>query len=169
MQRVFKRPSYTSLSLLIALVCFLLIAWLPSTPLIADAVSKGAFPIATQLLIGSIADLPPAMLMYSIAFSLLIGINVALLLFYYRAYRAAPGIASVSGGIAGTLAALFGFACVACGSIFFTGLLATIGGTSVIAFLPYQGQEIGVIGIALLLISAYSFVRAINKPPVCPI
>ncbi len=174
MRRVFSRPMYIFLGIFAGLVVFLTIAWLTAIPLILQIVldetlsAKGALPIVGQLLFFSITDFTAFNATYTLAIAALVGVNVALLTFYFRMYRAAPSSTSIASGGIGAVAALLGFGCAACGSLFITALFATLGGTSVLAFLPYQGAEVGAAAVIFLLISTYLLAKGINKPPVCP-
>ena len=175
MRRVFKRPGYVLLALLTALLVFLIATWLTALPLalrilVDDALGmQEAVHFALALLFRSITDFTGFKAVYTLSVATLVGINIALLTFYFRMYRAAPSSGSVLSTSIGSLAALLGFGCAACGSLFITSLFATLGGTGILALLPYQGTEIGIAGIFFLLISTYLLVRGINKPPVCPI
>lgn len=175
MRRVFSRPVYILVGILTGLAVFLIVAWLTAVPLILQIVldetltTTSALLIVGRLLLFSITDLMRPDAIYTLVIASLVGINVALLTFYFRMYRASPSSASIISGSIGSIAATLGFGCAACGSLFITSLFATLGGTSLLAFLPYQGAEIGVAAIVFLLISMYLLARGINKPPVCPI
>ena len=122
-----------------------------------------------QLFISSIGSADTFFLLYTALTALLIGINVALFIFYLRLYRVAPSVKNMSSGVFGSLFALLGFGCVSCGSIFFTTLFAAASGAGLIATTPYLGIGLGVLGIILLMLSSFFLVRTINTPPVCPI
>ncbi|HWO07175.1 MAG TPA: hypothetical protein VNM40_01170 [Candidatus Paceibacterota bacterium] len=126
-------------------------------------------PLLMTFLHAALFTLPLQTAAYVGLLSLLIGLNVALLEFYFRMYRAAPSAAAAGSGVVGALAAILGFGCAACGSLFLASLAASVGGVGFLAFLPYGGEELGHVGIALLMLSSFLLVRAINRPPVCPI
>lgn len=165
---------YILVGLLAGFAVLLIVAWLTAVPLVLQIVldetltTTSALLIVGRLLFLSIADLMRPDAIYTLAIATLVGINVALLTFYFRMYRVAPSSTSIISGGIGSIAAILGFGCAACGSLFITALFATLGGTSLLAFLPYQGAEIGAAAIVFLLISTYLLTKGINKPPVCP-
>ncbi len=175
MRKVFTKVPYLLLAGVTAILVFLLAVWLPALPLaslfLADpSLSHSlALSLVGGLLVSSITNAPLSSLGYTALAALLIGVNVSLLAFYLRTYRAAPAAGSVAGGIAGSLFALIGFGCVSCGSVFFTTLFAAVGGTGLLATVPYLGTGVGIAGVVLLILSAAFLARAINKPPVCPV
>ena len=172
MRRVFSHWGYCLFAAALAGIAYLLVVWFQNTSLIFAMLTNPALPvrdavrISVQLLAAALSDLSPLSMLYVLIFAGLLGINGSLLLFYFRMYRAAPGAIAVS-GILGSLAALLGFGCAACGSIFLSALLGT--GAGFLSFLPFAGEEIGWGGLLLLLISTIVLVRAINKPRICPI
>lgn len=174
MYRVFSRPGYFVFAIAIAIAVFALIAWWGAIPLLVRVVAEIGIPfdraltLAATLLYSSFFNFNAHAFTSAALTSILIGVNGALLSFYFRMYRAVPSSAAAVTGIMGSLAALLGFGCAACGSIFLVSVVGTLGG-SVLANLPYGGEEIGYIGIALLTISALFLARAINTPRVCPI
>ncbi len=72
-----------------------------------------------------------------------------------------------TGGAVGFFAALFGIGCSACGPLLGATLLTSIGGATLVSALPFGGQEIGYVGIGLLLFSAYTVSQNLQKPLVC--
>lgn len=162
------------LALATGAIFFVGAAWLGSLPLLNQILTDPALTLDESLrLIGplltySLFEFTSYSLLYTLMAAGLLGINVALLVFYLRLSRALPksGMAS---GIVGITAAVIGFGCAACGSIFFASLLGTFGGAGLIALMPYGGAEVGIVGLALLGLSMYTLTNAINKPRVCPI
>ncbi len=175
MRRVFSRFSYCALAISIATVSFLVLAFVESIPLLwlvcTDASLSGPKTLELLSLIvqGALVDIQLGNLVYIVSLSILLGINTALLLFYFRMFRAAPSSVDMASGGVGIISAVLGFGCGACGSIFITAFIASVGGAGLLAFLPYGGLEIGFLGIALLAFSTLHLSRNINKPRVCPI
>lgn len=79
-----------------------------------------------------------------------------------RAYHHA-GTASALGSIA----AFVGIGCASCGPLLAASFVSSLGGVTASTMLPFGGAEIGYIGIILLAFSAYTLVRALEKPLVC--
>lgn len=174
MRRVFVRSGYLALAICASLLVYLAIAWSPTVSLITTILSSGdiafvdALRFSGQLLIAGILDMPLAEHVYALLVSVLIGINTALIVFYVRLYRAAPSLATTGSGILGFFAALFGFGCAACGSIFILSLFGALGGT-LGTLLPFAGKEFAYAGVVLLMGSAFFLSRTIEKPPACPV
>jgi hypothetical protein len=63
----------------------------------------------------------------------------------------------------GTVLALMGTHCASCVAVLFGGLLST----SVLALLPFGGNEIGLVGVAILLYTSYIIIKKLNQPYIC--
>ena len=175
MKRVFSRISYIFLALAVAALVYALFAWIPLWSLFSTILFNSDLPLsanisaAAQLLFSSLFDLAGMDMLYALALSILIGINAALLVFYFKLHRIVPSKVNLASGMLGTFSAILGFGCAACGSLFATALLASIAGTGLAVAIPLDAYMFQVVGIALLLFSIFQLSRAINKPPVCPI
>jgi hypothetical protein len=175
MKRVFVRPGYFFLATLTSLIVFVSIAWANVLPLFFRIIRDVTLPFDTALSLGStllvtsLTDFTLTGFVFALTTALLIGINVTFLVFYFRMFRAVPSSTTTASGLLGGIATLLGFGCAACGSVFLVSFIGALGGTGLLALLPYGGEEIGYVGIALLFVSAIFLTRAINKPLVCPI
>ena len=108
-------------------------------------------------------DIGTPTLLINAASALLIGTNVALLWYYFEEMGGiSKRIKAV--GLLGTLVGLIGAGCAACGSLSIIPLLTFLGGVGFLNALPLYGNEISLIGIALLGISIALQVRAIKSP-----
>ena len=149
--------------------------WIPLWSLFATILLNPDVPISMnvsasmQLLYSSLFDLAAREAIYAIALAILIGINAALLVFYFKMFRAVPSKTHLASGALGTFSAILGFGCAACGSLFATALLSSIAGTGLAAAIPLNAYVFQVAGIALLVFSIFQLSHAINKPLVCPI
>jgi hypothetical protein len=118
------------------------------------------------MLYAALFEIGTVYLLYALAISALIGINISLLVFSFRMYRSVSA-GAVASSSAGGIAAFFGFGCAACGSGFILSLLGASGaGTA--ALVAYE-TELSFLGFALMLFATAMLVRTINKPAVCPI
>jgi len=173
--RVFSRISYVFLALITALIGYCLLVWIPVWNLFYLILFTPGGSLfsnaqgALRLLYFALLDPEPTDALYAIALSLLIGINAALLVFYFKLHRAIPSKVDVASGVVGSIAAILGFGCAACGSLFATALISAIAGAGFAAKLPLDGPEFQILGVLLLLFSIFHLARAINKPLVCPI
>jgi hypothetical protein len=174
MKRVFSRLSYIMLAAVVGITVFVVSTMFTTFSfvflVIADAPihSTNTMVIIGEILVSSFQDLTAYEISYLTVTAVLIGINVSLLVFYFRMFRTTSSVAGTA-GFAGSMAAMLGFGCAACGSLFITTFLGTTIGTGLWTLLPYGGLEIGIVGLALLLTSTSLLVRAINRPVVCPI
>jgi len=174
-KRVFSRISYVFLASAIGALVYCLMVWIPLWSLFATILLNPDLPLsvnvsaAMQLLYSSLFDLAARDTIYAIALAILIGINAALLVFYFKMFRAVPSKTHLASGALGTFSAILGFGCAACGSLFATALLSSIAGTGFAASLSLDGFAFQTVGIALLIFSIFQLARAINKPLVCPI
>lgn len=98
--------------------------------------------------------------------SLLGGINLSLAYTYMRM----RGEVILKSGLysgAGLLFAFIGVGCVACGTAFLSIILSFFGFSTMLNLLPYQGQEIGYIGLIFLCVATYSLSKKVQAPNVC--
>lgn len=105
----------------------------------------------------------------TIIISLLVGVNVAFMLYLYRRQKAALSGSSVPVSVSGMTAGIFGVGCATCGSFILTGFLTAVGGIGILAILPFRGQEFGIIGVILLLYTTYFLAQKIIGPVTCEI
>lgn len=98
--------------------------------------------------------------------SLLAGINLALAYVYMKTRGELLLKSGLYSGI-GLVLALLGIGCAACGTALLSLLLGFFGFSAMLSILPYQGQEIGYIGLIFLLIATYFLSRKISAPNVC--
>lgn len=122
-----------------------------------------------QVLTSAIKNLPEGSAITTIFLALLLGLNIAVITFYFRnkvsAFKARASAASFMGALVGIL----GLGCAACGSFIIMTLIPFLGLGTLFALLPFHGQEFGVLGIILLLVSLYLTLKEITHPPACEI
>ncbi len=97
-----------------------------------------------------------------ITISILLGITIAVMAFKIHSNGKVKGNLSKTG----TFGAVLGVAvpvCVPCG----IGVLSLLGLGSVIAFLPYQGTELGILSIVLLIYAIISLGSSISECSLC--
>ena len=175
MRRVFSRPGYLLGTFVMAGVIVTLIIWLQNASLIThialdpDISATSATGLILSLSWGAFEDASLPAKAYMILLASAVATNMVLLLFYYRMHRSAPSLFSITGNLTGIVFASLGFGCAACGSVFVTALFATVGGTGLIALMPLHGMEVGILGIVLLILSAWHLSSSIQRPPTCPI
>ena len=67
----------------------------------------------------------------------------------------------------GLIFAFLGIGCAACGTAFLSVILGFFGFSTMLNVLPYQGQEIGYIGLIFLSIATYVLANKVMAPRVC--
>jgi hypothetical protein len=157
---------------LIALLVFLALTLGSAIPLCVTIVSSSpsvgdAFRLVAQLLLLAFADQSAAIFALNAATSILIGINAALLTFFWRKNKTRGARFGIAGGVAGSIATLLGFGCAACGTVFVSLLLTTLGAGSLSTFPLFSGNYLQYIGLALLAVSTLWLYRETRKPAVC--
>jgi len=175
--QVFSNVKYIVLAISIATIVFTFAVWLPNFQLIGLVISSSTASVIEKInfllsLYGSIGtNFTVISAWYTIMIAVLFGIQIALLTYYIRKVRGGmqgitkAGAVSVTGLISG----VFGIGCAACGTFILTSLLALFGATGVLAFLPFGGEEFGILGVLLLLYSIFLLLKKINSPLVCEI
>lgn len=98
--------------------------------------------------------------------SLLAGINLSLAYVYMKTRGEMLVKSGLYSGM-GLLLALFGVGCAACGTALLSLILGFFGFSAMLNVLPYQGQEIGYIGLMFLLIATYFLAKKVSAPNVC--
>jgi hypothetical protein len=98
--------------------------------------------------------------------SLLGGINISMAYTYMRLRGDVILKSGLYSGI-GLIFAFLGIGCAACGTALLGVLLGFFGLSTMLNLLPYQGQEIGYIGVIFLCIATYTLGQKVNTPNVC--
>lgn len=174
MIRVFSRVRFTLLALGVSAAVYACITWMPFvglswTFLIDTPTILGGVEASARLLIAAFGDTDTTDALYTMFVSLLFGINVTLLVFYYKMYRFKASGTPIATGMFGSLSVVLGFGCAACGTLFLQSFFATLGSTGALSFFGLQSNQFRIVGILLLCASIVLLVRNINKPAVCPI
>lgn len=105
-------------------------------------------------------------LILAILGSFLGGINISLAYTYMRVRGEVIVKSGLYSGV-GLLLAFFGIGCAACGTALLSVLLGFFGFSAMLQLLPYQGQEIGYIGLIFLCMATYTLAQKVSMPNVC--
>jgi hypothetical protein len=92
--------------------------------------------------------------------ALLFGVNISIVTYYIRKRKMMLKKSGVATSTLGLITGILGIGCASCGSL----LVSLLGLGGALAFLPFGGQELGVIGVLLLLFSAYTLLHSISNP-----
>lgn len=174
LQKVFKKPGFTVLALVISMSVFALAVLLPNIRLIASVLSSSDIPFVNKVqlplsLLGSIGtNFTPLSATYTIVIAILFGLYIAMITYFLKRRIKEVGPGGVATGFLGIASGVLGVGCAACGSFLLTSL-TLVGAGGVLAFLPLGGSEFGIIGTIMLAIAIYMTAKKIINPKICKI
>ena len=148
-------------------------AWLPNLHLITKAMTSKTMTLwqKTNLVTSLLGSLQTNFTLLSrtltITSATLTGIQASLLIYYLRQSTKIQQEMGVS--LVGVATSLLGVGCASCGSVVLTSLIGFGSATTVLGVLPFRGQEFGIVGIAILLITIGFTFKKINQPFVCKV
>jgi hypothetical protein len=108
----------------------------------------------------------PGTLILAILGSLIGAINISLGYTYMRIRGEAIVHSGLYSGV-GLLLAFLGIGCAACGTALLSVIFGFFGFSAMLNVLPFEGQEIGYIGIIILLIATHALAKKVAAPLVC--
>ncbi len=175
LKKVFRKPAYVILALIVSALVFAFAVWLPNIRLVASIVSSPDVPFANKLelplsLLGSITtNFSVLSASYIVAIAILFGISVAMIVYFLRRRIAEVRQGGFVTGFLGIASGTIGIGCAACGSFLLTSGLTLVGASGILTFLPLAGGEFGILGVILLAVSIYTTAKQIQNPAVCKI
>lgn len=173
--QVFVDPSYIALAGVLALVAFLLAVWLPNLGLIAQVFSDpnaplaAALGIALGLLGGIVTNFSLLSAGYTIAIAVLFGLTSAMIAYLVKQRRIAAAGQSIAIGSGAVASGVLGVGCAACGSLILGVVLPSLGAAGALAALPLNGEEFGILSVALLFVSVLLVSKNIAESIGCPL
>lgn len=175
LQKVFRKPQYVFLGFIISAAVFAFAVWLPNFPLIVRVMGHPGISFSQKLdfpisLLGSIVtNFTLLSASYTIAIAILFGMNVAMIMYFLRRRVNEVKHAGIATGLFGIASGVIGMGCAACGSFLLTSMLSLVGASGILAFLPLNGGEFGILGVILLGASLSMTAKKIQNPAVCKI
>lgn len=172
-RQVFACSSYIALASVLALAAFLLAVWFPNLGLLAEVFGRPDAPLAAKLnvalsLLGGIGtNFSLLSAGYTVAISILFGINAAMIVYLLRQKREAAAGKNIAIGSGGVASGVLGIGCAACGSLISGAALSVLGTAGALAVLPLNGGEFGIFSVALLVVSLSLISRTIAEPIGC--
>ena len=175
LRQVLFQPFYLGLFLVVSFLVLSIAILLPSFGLLqilwqSSSVSLLEIGSVVISLYGSlVTNFTVFSASYMVAISLLFGLQIALFTYYVKQLRSQTtnltgvGASSVGGLVSG----FFGIGCATCGTLLLTPFLALVGAAALLTWLPFGGEEFGLLGVALLLYANHIIVKKINAPLVC--
>lgn len=173
LRKVFSNLKYIVIAVPITIGVFTFAVWLPNWKLIITLLTSPSvsFIEALQIMfslffsIGTNFTIVSAS--YTIAIAILFGINIALLTYYISIRKGSFKGKGGAFGIGGLVSGVFGIGCAACGTFLLTSILALFGAAGAIAFLPFGGEEFGILGVLLIGYATYWTAKKIEEPLIC--
>ena len=168
---ILKRPTYLFLTLLSSTLLYLLLVVISNINLFQNTLFRSDFSVQVKAAVfnAAVKNSFDASGVTTFIIAILLGLNIAVITFYFRnkisAFKAHGSATSFLGALIG----IIGLGCAACGSFILTSLLPFFGLGALFTFLPFHGKEFGLIGILLLFVSLYLTLREIQNPKVCSI
>lgn len=173
LREVFKKFRFVALAIISAVVIGVGIIWLSSHQLIRFTLTSDIFSWSAKLKIlwtslGMYAtNFTLASQIMIVLVALLSGINIAMLVFYFKRRMAVSGAAGASGF--GLVVGTLGVGCSACGSVILSSLIGITSASVLVSALPLRGAEFGIMSIALIGLSTYWIAKKIQSPETCAI
>lgn len=174
-KEVLALPAYLGLAATIALAIFLATLWIPNFRLIGAVFTTPDVALDTKLqllgsLLGGVATSFGMLAAFStVTIPLLFGVDIAMIIYFLRRRRAQLPRGEIAASLGGTASGVVAAGCAACGSFLLVTILSFLGATGALALLPLRGGELGLLSIALLLLSIFLIARKIVAPAVCEI
>ena len=173
--QVFAYPSYVALAAAVAILAFLLAVWFPNLGLIAQVFSASNAPlaatlgIALSLLGGIVTNFSLLSAGYTIAITVLFGLTTAMIAYLVKQRRIAAAGQSIAIGSGAVASGVLGVGCAACGSLIVGVVLPSLGAAGALAALPLNGEEFGILSVALLFVSLLLISKNIAESIACPL
>lgn len=165
--QVFAHAGYILLASALALAVFLFAVWFPNFDLMGEVFSApgvaftAKLQIALSLLGGIVTNFSLFSAGYTIAIAVLFGINTAMIVYLLKQKRAVATGQNFAIGSGGMASGALGIGCAACGSLVVSTVLSSFGAAGALALLPLQGEEFGILGAVLLVVSVSLMSRKI--------
>jgi hypothetical protein len=173
LQKVFRKPIYIVIAIVTSTLVFVSAVWLPNLSLIVEVMGHSKIPFSQRLdlpisLLGSITtNFTLFSASYTIAIAVLFGINLAMMIYFLKRKIVQVKKSGLATSFFGITSGVLGMGCASCGSFLLTSLLTFFGVSSILAYLPLGGEEFGIAGVILLIISIYATAKKILNPSVC--
>lgn len=173
---VFREWPYALIAIICGGLVFLIATWLPNIGLIWQIVVSPSVSLPDKVaILASFAEsittnFTVFSAFYMTAIAVLFGINAALVTYYLR-QRATTwtGQTGAAAGLGGLASGFVGIGCAACGTFVLGPVLSFVGATGLVALLPFEGQEFGLLGVALLGSSIFLVAKKISEPLACAV
>lgn len=171
LKEIFKNPIYWMVAIVSAIVLLAVIVLLPNHELIRITLFGDIFTFKQKfkILFASFGAFETNFTIQSQILStliaLLIGINTAMLVYYFRTRMAIQKVAGAS--VFGMMVSLLGVGCSACGSVILSTLFGFSSAGVFVSFLPFNGLEFSILSVLIIFGSIAYISKKIQTPSVC--
>lgn len=162
-----REPVYLTITILTTLISIIFISAIQNLNLAISSITYDGLTASDRL--DLFTDILPIFgkhqMIYEIGIiliSILLGINIAMMIKTYNSGKYENFWSSATTGVASFLG-IVSVSCVACGVVALGGILSLFGATGILLAMPYQGQELLIPAIILLIISIYLNGRLFNE------
>lgn len=173
LRQVFSQFRYIVIAIITSIIVFTFAVWLPNFRLISKIIFNSSASVLEKIsflfsLFGSIqTNFSIISASYTIIIAILFGINIALLVYYVRSRQVSALGSGATLSVGGLISGMFGIGCATCGTFILTSVLALVGVGGIITFLPFGGEEFGILGIVLIIYATYYIAKKIKEPLIC--
>ena len=176
LSQVFTEGSYVLLATVVGISVLIFATWLPNLGLVWQVLTSESVPLPNkiEILTALVRSINTNFTFFSmvivIAMAMLFGTNVALIVYYFRlrqtlVRQASGGIAAASLG--GLASGFLGVGCAACGTLILSPTLTFLGAGTLVMSLPFGGEEFGLAGLAMLVLSLILGAKKIGQLTAC--
>jgi len=171
--QVLAYRSYASVAGALAILTFFLAVLFPNFGLVGEIFADANVPIAVKLsitlsLLGGIGtNFSLLSATYTVAIAVLFGLTVAMIVFSVKQRRGAATRRSIALGSGAMLSGALGIGCAACGSLLVSAIVPSLGAAGALTMLPLDGQEFGILSVALLFVSLLLVSKNIAESAAC--
>lgn len=171
---VFSQLRYWFLSLTISIALIMVVLLWENLTLLRYSWSVGSADSLFDLWWGLLSGTPHSMGWLAVSTiiitGILLGLIVSMTWYAWRKKRAQGSWKRLFASTGtGTLAAVLGIGCIACGPLLVGTILAAFGATGLLLLLPFHGAELGFVAILLLVYSIHTVSKIITAPATCAI
>ena len=176
--QVFSNGWYILLAAITALILFVLTTWLGNLGLVWQIATSEWLPLADKVrivvsLIGSIGtNFTIFSASSAFAIAALFGMNIAAIVYTFREQRrqvTQSGQFATATSLGGLASGLFGIGCAACGTFVLGPALGFLGAGTLVAVLPFGGEEFSALGVGMLSLSLFLTAQKIGQPVLCQV
>ncbi len=168
---IFSKPRYSFFALCISGIIIIGMILLQNIPFIKTIIHSPSFSFVAKIriLFDSLrafnTNLTHVSQFFHIVISLLIGVHITSIIYYYRTRRKFG--ANVGVGFIGVLSGILGIGCSVCGSVVLSSLIGLSATTVIVTTLPLHGIEFSLAAIIMLVWSIAYICIKLQDPIVC--